>query len=110
MVDADTDAGSRLPNGSSSLNAVLFVDSSADETPGYIQRFSAQPLPRGIERVVLDVTGAKETALWFGIETAPALALIHRGMLLAIDHTCDPKACERLLNMSREQLRHLSNT
>lgn len=80
-------------------------DTEASEAGGEnaFMHFAQLPWPDNTRLMALDVSRATRTAEWFGIRDTPALAVVHNGMLLAVEHHCQPDACGRLLECARKQ-------
>ena len=81
--------------------ALFFKDGDGVE----VSRFFEQKWPQAWSVVAVDVDQASETYKRMGIQNTPAVAVLHRQCLLAVDVGCDPDACERVVRWAHGQLR-----
>ncbi len=84
--------------GTGPWRALLFVQGTHGERSAQAMRnFGAIRWPVSCEPAIVDIDRDPLVARWYGIQTWPAVAIVHNAMLLAIEHTCTTDACARVL-------------
>ena len=107
-VRNDEEASFLMPGRSSEIHLVMCCDAGAPAVKKAARLAPQVDLPSDWDLVVLDPEQASETARWFGIAEASGMAVIHDGVLLAIEFECSLDAFERLIDVAERQASQLA--
>lgn len=102
-IAGDEVADRLLPGADARFRVVLFVRGGAADGDEARRRFGALPWPADWERLVIDLDRAPRVGAWFGIAESPAVAVVRRGQLLALEDDCTGEACDRLVRWAHAQ-------
>ncbi|MEL6177739.1 MAG: hypothetical protein AAFS10_02245 [Myxococcota bacterium] len=103
----DQDTRVLMPGYHGGFHVVLFWSSADPQAQTTLDRFTQ--LEWGmLEHVsALEVEAHPAIARWFGISTPPAVVVVYDGMMLCVEHGCQPGACERLERWALHQYTQL---
>jgi hypothetical protein len=85
--------------------AIVLFCTDHPATPKMKERFERTEWPKGYRACVLDVGSQTEAQGWVDETSAPAVAVVFDGVILALEYECNDEACSRLLRLAGAQRR-----